>query len=83
MSSPFSSNSTRLAYPLNASYLTSDRYRGFQGAQVVWSPQPNPDGTRVKMAQVIFESSELATTAKEALNGFTLKKGWLMNVVYM
>jgi U2 small nuclear ribonucleoprotein B'' len=35
------------------------------------------------MAQVIFESPELATTAKEALNGFTLKKGWLMNVVYM
>ncbi|KAH6914963.1 hypothetical protein BKA70DRAFT_1368788 [Coprinopsis sp. MPI-PUGE-AT-0042] len=59
------------------------QYRGFQGAQVVWSPQPNPDGTRVKMAQVVFESAELGTTAKDALNGFTLKKGWLMNVVYM
>lgn len=59
------------------------QYRGFQSAQVVWSPQPSSDGTRVKMAQVTFESSELATTAKDALNGFNLKKGWLMTVVYM
>ncbi|KAG2013717.1 U1 small nuclear ribonucleoprotein A [Coprinopsis cinerea AmutBmut pab1-1] len=59
------------------------QYQGILSIQVVWSPQPNPDGTRVKMAQVIFESPERAVTAKEALDGFTLKKGWVMSVSYM
>jgi hypothetical protein len=35
------------------------------------------------MAQVLFDSPELATTAKDALDGFTLKKGWKMSVVYI
>ncbi|TFK28789.1 RNA-binding domain-containing protein [Coprinopsis marcescibilis] len=59
------------------------QYQGFQTTQVAWSPQPNSEGTRVKMAQATFETAEQATTAREALNGFTLKKGWVMTVVYI
>ncbi|RXW25288.1 hypothetical protein EST38_g569 [Candolleomyces aberdarensis] len=59
------------------------QYQGFQTTQVALSPQPNPDGTQVKMAQVLFDSPELATTAKDALDGFSLKKGWKMSVVYI
>ncbi|KDR83794.1 hypothetical protein GALMADRAFT_236179 [Galerina marginata CBS 339.88] len=59
------------------------QYKGFQRTHVTWSPALNPAGIRVKMAQVFFESPELATTAKEALDGFTLKKGWQMSVVYI
>ncbi|TFK43585.1 hypothetical protein BDQ12DRAFT_675224 [Crucibulum laeve] len=59
------------------------QYQGFQTTQVVWSPTPNEAGVRVKMAQVFFESTELATTARDALDGFTLKKGWKMTVVYI
>jgi U2 small nuclear ribonucleoprotein B'' len=35
------------------------------------------------MAQVLFDSPDLATIAKEALDGFILKKGWLMSVAYI
>jgi hypothetical protein len=59
------------------------RYKGFQKAHVTWSPALNSAGIRVKMAQVLFETPELATTAKEALDGFTLEKGWQMSVVYI
>ncbi|PFH46173.1 hypothetical protein AMATHDRAFT_8142 [Amanita thiersii Skay4041] len=59
------------------------QYQGFQTTQVTWSPNPNPAGTRTKMAQIFFETPELATVAKEALDGFTLKKGWQMSVVYI
>ncbi|PPQ79560.1 hypothetical protein CVT25_003442 [Psilocybe cyanescens] len=59
------------------------QYKGFQKTHVTWSPALNPAGIRVKMAQVIFESPELAIIAKDALNGFTLKKGWQMSVVYI
>ncbi|KAF4619353.1 hypothetical protein D9613_005213 [Agrocybe pediades] len=59
------------------------QYKGFQKTNVTWSPALNPAGIRVKMAQVFFESPELAVTAKEALDGFTLKKGWQMSVVYI
>lgn len=34
------------------------------------------------MAQIIYETPELASVAKEALDGFTLKKGWKMTVAY-
>jgi len=37
----------------------------------------------MKVARVLFESPDLASVAKEALDGFTLKKGWLMSVVYI
>lgn len=37
----------------------------------------------MKMAQVFFDSPELASTAKDALDGFTLKKGWKMSVAYI
>ncbi|KAJ3506041.1 hypothetical protein NLJ89_g7093 [Agrocybe chaxingu] len=59
------------------------QYKGFQRTHVTWSPALNPAGIRVKMGQVFFESSELAITAKDALDGFTLKKGWQMSVVYI
>lgn len=35
------------------------------------------------MAQVLYESPDLALVAKEALDGFTLKKGWKMGVAYI
>ncbi|TFK55481.1 RNA-binding domain-containing protein [Heliocybe sulcata] len=59
------------------------QYQGFQSAHVVPAPQPNADGQQVKMAQVLFDSPELSSVAKEALNGFTLKKGWVMSVTYV
>lgn len=59
------------------------RYQGFQSTHVVQSPTPNAAGVKVKMAQVLFDSPELSSAAKEALDGFTLKKGWLMSVAYI
>ncbi|EPQ58985.1 RNA-binding domain-containing protein [Gloeophyllum trabeum ATCC 11539] len=59
------------------------QYQGFQSTHVVPAPQPNAAGQKVKMAQVLFDSPELATVAKEALDGFTLKKGWIMSVAYI
>lgn len=59
------------------------QYQGFQTTQVTWSPTANVAGARVKMAQVLFESPDLASVAKVALDGFTLKKGWVMSVVYI
>lgn len=59
------------------------QYQGFQTTQVTWSPSPNAAGARTKMAQVFFENPELASVAKEALNGFSLQKGWEMSVVYI
>ncbi|CCM04060.1 uncharacterized protein FIBRA_06219 [Fibroporia radiculosa] len=59
------------------------QYQGFQSTHVAQSPTPNTAGQNVKMAQVIFDSPELASAAKEALDGFTLKKGWVMSVAYI
>ena len=59
------------------------RYQGFQNTQVVPAPNPNAAGQKVKMAQALFDSAELATAAKDALDGFNLKKGWPMTVVYI
>jgi len=59
------------------------QYKGFQKVHVTWSPALNSAGIRVKMAQVSFETAELATVAKDALDGFTLEKGWQMSVVYI
>ncbi|KAF9452501.1 RNA-binding domain-containing protein [Macrolepiota fuliginosa MF-IS2] len=59
------------------------QYQGLRSTQVTWSPTPNAAGARVKMAQIIYENAELASTAKEALDGFILKKGWPMSVVYI
>ncbi|KIK98736.1 hypothetical protein PAXRUDRAFT_823518 [Paxillus rubicundulus Ve08.2h10] len=58
------------------------QYRGFLSTHVAPSPTPNAAGVKVKIAQVFFESADLASTAKEALDNFTLKKGWKMSVVY-
>ncbi|KAJ4481479.1 hypothetical protein C8J55DRAFT_535736 [Lentinula edodes] len=59
------------------------QYQGYQSTHVSMSPTPNAVGSPVKMAQVIFESAELATVAKEALDGYTLKKDWIMSVQYV
>ena len=59
------------------------RYQGFQSTHVAPSPTPNAAGQRCKMAQVLFDSPDLATVAKDALDGFTLKKGWVMTVAYI
>lgn len=59
------------------------RYQGFQSTHVVPSPTPNAAGQKCKMAQVLFDAPELATVAKEALDGFTLKKGWVMAVAFI
>jgi len=59
------------------------QYPGFQTAQVAWSPGAKSDGTKVKLAQVLFNSPETATAAKQGLNGFNLKKDWVMKVVYI
>jgi len=59
------------------------RYQGFQTTQVAPSPTPNAAGVKVKMAQVFFDTPELASVAKEALDGFILKKGWSMTVAYI
>ncbi|THV08613.1 RNA-binding domain-containing protein [Dendrothele bispora CBS 962.96] len=58
------------------------QHQGFKSAHVSPSPVSKSEGVPLKVAQVYFENDELATTAKEALNGFTLKKGWVMNVAY-
>ncbi|CAL1701059.1 unnamed protein product [Somion occarium] len=59
------------------------QYQGFQSTHVVVSPTPNAQGQKVKMAQAIFDSPELASVAKESLDGFALKKGWAMSVAYI
>jgi U2 small nuclear ribonucleoprotein B'' len=62
-------------------YLT--RYKGFRSNHVVQSPTPNEAGAKVKMAQVLFDSPDLAVVAKDAMDGFLLKKGWKMSVTYI
>ncbi|TFK75957.1 RNA-binding domain-containing protein [Pluteus cervinus] len=57
------------------------QYQGFQSTQVTWAP--GEGSPRLKVAQVLFESPELATVAKDALNGFTLKKGVVMSVAFI
>ncbi|KAI0796837.1 RNA-binding domain-containing protein [Abortiporus biennis] len=59
------------------------QYQGFQSTHVVPSPTPSATGQKCKMAQVLFDSPDMSTVAKEALDGFTLKKGWVMNVAYI
>ena len=58
------------------------RYRGLQSVRVVASPTPNAAGQPVKVAQILYETPQLATVAKENLDGFALKKGWVMSVSY-
>ncbi|KAI0701165.1 hypothetical protein BC835DRAFT_1265322 [Cytidiella melzeri] len=59
------------------------QYQGFQAANVAPSPTPNAAGQKCKLAHVLFDSPDLASAAKEALDGFTLKKGWAMSVAYI
>ncbi|KAF8915941.1 hypothetical protein CPB85DRAFT_1292502 [Mucidula mucida] len=58
-------------------------HNGFISTRVVESPNPSSTGEKTKVAQTLFKNAELATAAREALNGFTLKKGWSMTVVYI
>jgi len=59
------------------------QYKGFRSNHVVQSPTPNEAGVKVKMAQVLFDSPDLAIVAKDAMDGFLLKKGWKMTVAYI
>lgn len=59
------------------------RYQGFQSTLVAQAPTLSSTGVKLKMAQVFFDTAELASVAKEALDGFTLKKGWKMTVAYI
>jgi hypothetical protein len=59
------------------------RYRGLQSLRVAPSPTPNAAGQPVKMAQILYETPQLAKVAKENLDGFALKKGWVMSVSYI
>ncbi|TFY74865.1 hypothetical protein EWM64_g9147 [Hericium alpestre] len=59
------------------------QYQGFQSTQVVPSPTPNAQCQKTKMAQVFYDTPELASVAKDALDGFTLKKGWQMTVAFI
>jgi len=59
------------------------QYQGFLSTHVAQSPTPNAAGQKTKMAQVTFDSPDLSSAAKEALDGFTLKKGWVMSVAYI
>ena len=61
----------------------SFRYRGFQTAQVKPSTKPNAAGEKVKTAEVVFENAQLATVARQMLDGFQLKKGWNMAVAFL
>ncbi|KAF9782363.1 hypothetical protein BJ322DRAFT_216517 [Thelephora terrestris] len=59
------------------------QYRGLQTVRVLVSPTPNAAGQPVKMAQILYETPQLAAVAKENLNGFALKKDWVMSVSYI
>jgi len=59
------------------------RYRGLQSVRVTVSPTPNAAGHPVKMAQILYETPKLAAVAKENLDGFALKKDWVMSVAYI
>ncbi|KAJ7937103.1 hypothetical protein B0H13DRAFT_1852644 [Mycena leptocephala] len=54
------------------------QYHGFKSTNVTPT-----DVQGVKKAQVMFDSPQLASVAKEALHGFTLKKDWIMSVQYI
>ncbi|KAJ7276344.1 hypothetical protein B0H12DRAFT_1084892 [Mycena haematopus] len=55
------------------------QYHGFKKANV--TPTDVAGGS--EEAQVIFDSPQLASAAKEGLHGFTLKKDWIMSVQYI
>ncbi|PBK89469.1 hypothetical protein ARMGADRAFT_1113273 [Armillaria gallica] len=59
------------------------QYEGFQAIHVTQSLTPNADSTEVKLAQVLFETTELVTAAKKTLDGFSLKKRCNMSVAYI
>ncbi|KAF9075887.1 hypothetical protein BDP27DRAFT_1415047 [Rhodocollybia butyracea] len=59
------------------------QYQGYQATNVTMSPTPNAAGAQVKVAQVTFESAGLANVAKQALDGYTLKKDWVMSVAFV
>ena len=68
----------QLLFPHNYFNPNLYRYKGFLSTQIA----PNSPGDKTKSAMALFESPELASVAKEALDGFALKKGWLLGVSY-
>ncbi|KAJ7904462.1 hypothetical protein B0H14DRAFT_2662967 [Mycena olivaceomarginata] len=55
------------------------QYHGFKKANVT----PTDVAGGIQKAQVLFDSPQLASAAKEGLHGFTLKKDWIMSVQYI
>jgi len=53
------------------------QYRGFQSSRTVVPP-----GSASKIGYVYFENAELASTARQALDGFNLKPDWKMTVSF-
>lgn len=68
--------------------LARYRYQGFQSATVTQSPHPAvvagaTTNAKTKMAQVFYDAADLASTAKDALDGFTVKKGWQIAIQFV
>ena len=59
------------------------RYWGLQSVRATVSPTPNAAGQPVKMAQILYETPQLAAVATENLDGFALKEDWVMSVTYI
>jgi hypothetical protein len=72
--------SPQYLYILAQSFL---RHDGYQGIKVVLSPATNSTGDKLKIAHVVFKTTEQASTAKTALDGFVLKKDWPMSVAFI
>jgi hypothetical protein len=82
--SQYYSNSTYLmARTTPRLIFKSFRCRGFQTAQVKPPPKSTATGDKVKSAEVVFENAQLATVARQTLDGFQLKKGWNMAVTFL
>lgn len=84
----YPSFSNSASSPLNPSPVSVPtvpwiRYRGLHSVHVAPSPTPNAAGQPVKMAQILYETPQLAAVAKENLDGFALKKGSVMSVSYI
>jgi hypothetical protein len=41
--------------------------------------KPNAAGGKVKTAEVVFENAQVASVARQMIDGFQLKTGWIMD----
>ncbi|KAH7105403.1 RNA-binding domain-containing protein [Auriculariales sp. MPI-PUGE-AT-0066] len=81
---------TNLPQEINEDMLSVlfQQYQGFQSVQVTQSPHPAvvagaTTNAKTKMSQVFYDSADLASTAKEALDGFTVKPGWQVVIQFV